>query len=256
MYGGRAIWPHPTMTRPSRHGLARTLSKLGVCSRTRAIELVREGRVTVDGKVVLDPERRSDPDREKIAIDGVPVRSAERIYIALNKPRGLIVSALDERGRDTVYSLFEGAGLPWIAPVGRLDKASEGLLLLSNDPAWAAAITDPASAIRKTYHVQVSGIPDTSVLERMIAGIEDRGEQLSAIGARMVRSGKKNAWLEVVLDEGRNRHIRRMLAALGHDVLRLVRIAIGELALGELDKGQWRHLSAKEIALFNRDSPR
>ena len=120
------------------------------------------------------------------------------------------------------------------------------MLLLSNDSVWAARITDQVSAIHKTYHVQVAGIPDQSLLDAMQRGIEDDGERLAAISVELLRSGDKNAWLEVVLDEGRNRHIRRLLAALGHDVLRLVRIGIGPITLGELPKGSWRHLSAHE----------
>ena len=228
-------------------GLARVLSKLGVCSRTQATAMILTGRVSVDGRIEHDPERPSDATRERIAIDGVEVRAPARVYIALNKPRGIVVSAADERGRDTVYRLLEKADLPWVAPVGRLDKASEGLLLLSNDSAWAASITDPKSRIDKTYHVQVAGIPDQHALDAMLAGIDDNGEHLAAVAARVLRAGRKNAWLEIVLDEGRNRHLRRLLGALGYEVLRLVRISIGPIALGELPKGQWRALDADEV---------
>jgi 23S rRNA pseudouridine2605 synthase len=178
------------------------------------------------------------------------------VYIALNKPRGLIVSTADERGRETIYSLLESANLPWLAPIGRLDKASEGLLLLSNDPEWAAGITDPVSALHKTYHVQVNGIPDQAALNMMLNGIDDAGDHLSAVNVQLLRSGEKNAWLEVVLDEGRNRHIRRLLTALGYEVLRLVRIAIGPVVLGELTKTSWRHLTASEVDSLARDTPR
>ena len=175
------------------------------------------------------------------------MRPAECIYVAFNKPRGLVVSAADEHGRATVYTALAAAGLPWLGPVGRLDKASEGLLLLSNDTTWAAGITDPATHLNKTYHVQVAGQPDAAALAAMLAGIDDAGDLLKARRATLLRAGEKNAWLEVVLDEGRNRHIRRLLAALGFDVLRLIRVAIGPLALGELAKGQWRQLSAGEV---------
>ncbi len=169
------------------------------------------------------------------------------MYVAFNKPRGLVVSAADEHGRATVYTALAAAGLPWLGPVGRLDKASEGLLLLSNDTTWAAGITEPATHVEKTYHVQVSGQPDTAALAAMMAGVDDAGESLKARKATLLRAGGKNAWLEVVLDEGRNRHIRRLLAALGFDVLRLIRVAIGPLPLGELPKGQWRRLSEDEV---------
>ncbi|PXV61707.1 23S rRNA pseudouridine2605 synthase [Dyella jiangningensis] len=229
-----------------RHGLARVLSKMGVCSRSQAEKAIREGRVRVDGKVVLDPERPADPERQRILLDDAPVAASTRVYIALNKPRGIVVSAADERGRDTVYDLLKDAGLPWLGPVGRLDKASEGLLLLSNDSVWAARLTEPRHHVDKTYHVQVNDIPDQVLLDRLVEGIVEEGERLAARRATLLRHGEKNAWLEIVLDEGRNRHIRRLLGAHGIDVLRLIRVAIGPLALGELPKGQWRHLSPEE----------
>jgi 23S rRNA pseudouridine2605 synthase len=239
---------------PARgHGLARVLSKLGVCSRSRAGEWVLAGRVSVDGKVIRDPEHRT-ATTAGIAIDGVPLASAERVCIALNKPRGVVVSAADERGRATVYDLLKDAGLPWLAPVGRLDKASEGLLLLGNDPEWAARITDPASHLPKTYHVQIRGVPHAQVLEQLRAGMMDGGEKLSARSVSLLRAGGKNAWLEIVLDQGRNRQIRRMLAALDYEVLRLIRVAIGPLPLGDLAKGAWRKLGAAEIAALVPES--
>ena len=208
--------------------------------------MIIAGRVRVNDREQRNPEYPTDATRDRISIDGIVTQAAVRTYIALNKPRGLIVSAADERGRDTIYSLLESANLPWIAPVGRLDRASEGLLLLSNDPEWAAGITDPVSALHKTYHVQVNGIPDQVALNKMMSGIDDAGEHLSAVNVTLLRAGEKNAWLEVVLDEGRNRHIRRLLTALGYDVLRLVRIAIGSIVLGELPKGSFRVLTETE----------
>jgi 23S rRNA pseudouridine2605 synthase len=227
------------------------LSKLGVCSRSQAEQWVRAGRVSLDGRVVCDPYHPTLIDRQRVAVDGQPVQAAEHVHVAFNKPRGLVVSAADEHGRDTVYTALAAAGLPWLGPVGRLDKASEGLLLLSNDTSWAAGITDPATHLDKTYHVQVAGQPDAAVLAAMLAGIDDAGDLLKARRATLLRAGEKNAWLEVVLDEGRNRHIRRLLAALGFDVLRLIRVAIGPLALGELAKGQWRQLSAGEVGALD-----
>ena len=166
----------------------------------------------------------------------------------LNKPRGLVTSARDEHGRDTVYRCFDGAGLGWIAPVGRLDKASEGLLLFTSDPAWAARITDPATGPAKTYHVQVDAVPDAALLARIAAGAEVDGERLCARSVALLRHGEKTAWLQVVLEEGRNRHLRRLLQAFDLRVLRLVRVAIGEVVLGELRKGGWRALGDAEIA--------
>ncbi|WP_199098452.1 pseudouridine synthase [Dyella sp. ASV21] len=235
-----------------RYGLARVISKLGVCSRSQAEKAVREGRVSVDGKVVLDPERSADPQRQRILLDGAPVAASARVYIALNKPRGIVVSAADERGRDTVYDVLKDAGLPWLGPVGRLDKASEGLLLLSNDSVWAARLTEPKHHVDKTYHVQIDAVPDTALLEALVHGVVEQGERLAARRATLLRRGEKNAWLEIVLDEGRNRHIRRLLAAHDIHVLRLIRVAIGPLALGELAKGQWRHLSEAEVRVLGQ----
>lgn len=222
------------------------LSKQGVCSRTEAARWIQAGRVRVDGRIVRDPEFAIAPGRN-ITVDDQSLDAAPRIYVMLNKPRGLVTTARDERGRDTVYRCFDGSELPWLAPVGRLDKASEGLLLFTNDPAWAAGITDPGRGPDKTYHVQIDAVPDDALLRSLEQGTLDDGEQLRARAARLLRSGQRNAWLEIVLDEGRNRQIRRLLAAFGIDVLRLVRVGIGTLPLGELPKGQWRLLEADEV---------
>ncbi len=230
-----------------RHGLARVLSKAGVCSRTEAARRVLAGRVGVDGRVVLDPEFPVVLSRQRVTMDGEPVAAVRRLYVALNKPRGLVTTVRDEQGRETVYRCFDGADMPWLAPVGRLDKASEGLLFFSNDPEWAARLTDPATGPLKTYRVQIDGVPDAAQLARMHDGIEDAGEHLAAHSVAILRRSERTAWLEVVLDEGRNRHIRRLLQVLGFEVLRLVRVAIGPVQLGELAKGQWRLLEADEL---------
>jgi len=238
--------PAPT----PRHGLARVLSKAGVCSRSEAARRVLAGRVAVDGQVVLDPEFPVVLERQHVTLDGEPVTAMRRVYVALNKPRGLVTTVQDEQGRATVYRCFDGAGLPWLAPVGRLDKASEGLLLFSNDPEWAARLTEPATGPLKTYRVQVDGLPDAAQLARMRDGIEEGGEHLAAHSVEVLRHGERTAWLEIVLDEGRNRHIRRLLQVLGLEVLRLVRVAIGPVALGALAKGQWRLLEAAELEML------
>ncbi|MDV2452584.1 pseudouridine synthase [Xanthomonas hortorum] len=242
-----------TATTAPRHGLARVLSKLGVCSRTEAARWIAEGRVSVAARVVHDPEYPIRADQQSsITVDGQPLAGPARCYLMLNKPRGVVTTVRDEQGRDTVYRCFDGAGLPWIAPVGRLDKASEGLLLFSNDPQWAAAVTDPATGPDKTYHVQIDCRPSAEQLAQLQAGVvdpdpESDGALLRAKHVGVLREGERNAWLEIVLDEGRNRQIRRLLAALEIGVLRLVRVAIGALAMGELGKGAWRMLSAEEV---------
>lgn len=230
-----------------RHGLARALSRLGLCSRTEAARWVAAGRVRVDGHIVRDPEFPTIAGRSHIEVDGLAEAAAARRYVMLNKPRGLVTSTADERGRDTIYRCLQGAELPWLAPVGRLDKASEGLLLMSNDPAWAAAITDPASGPDKTYHVQVDAIPDAALLAALEHGRQLDGQALRAASARLLRTGTRNAWLEIILDEGRNRQIRRLLQAFDLATLRLVRVAIGPLALGALAKGAWRELTPEEV---------
>ncbi len=241
------------MTSQPRHGIARVLSKRGVCSRTQAAAWVRAGRVSVGGRVVRDPEFPTASERDDIAIDGNAIGAASPVYLMLNKPRGLITTTSDERGRETVYRCFDGAttscGTPlsWIAPVGRLDKASEGLLLFSNDPQWAARITEPETGPSKTYRVQIDRIPDADLLMALCRGIDDAGERLSAVSASLLRAGEKNAWVEIVLDEGRNRQIRRLLDAFDIATLRLIRVAIGGLALGDLPKGQWRALIAEDL---------
>lgn len=230
-----------------RHGLARVLSKQGLCSRSEAAAWIRAGRVQVDGRIVRDPEFPTVAGRHRIAVDGL--RDApRRVYVALNKPRGLVTTTHDEQGRDTVYRCFDGAGLPWLAPVGRLDRASEGLLLFTNDPQWAAAITDPGRGPDKRYRVQIDRVPDEELLARLRRGVVDRGEELGVVDVQLLRAGTRNAWIDVVLDAGRNRHIRRLLQAHGIGVLRLMRVAIGSLTLGDLPKGGWRVLDPNEVA--------
>jgi 23S rRNA pseudouridine2605 synthase len=235
-------------TREDRHiGLARALSKRGICSRTAAAELISAGRVRLNGVIVRDPEAPTRID-SLIEMDGAPLAHVAPVYVMLNKPRGLITTAADERGRATVYRCFSDSALPWIAPVGRLDQASEGLLLFTNDSEWSAATLAPLHQVPRIYHVQIEGIPPAATLARLNEGVIARdGELLRVQHARLLRQGERNAWLEFALLEGRNRHLRRMLEAVGHPVLRLLRVAIGDLVLGDLAKGAWRHLSMAEV---------
>ena len=339
---GVARLPFPPMpTRPDRPpgvSLPRALSKLGLCSRREAERLVAEGRVRVDGRVVRDVTHRVRMERARITVDDaavraerrvhlmlnkprglvttrddprgrptvytcltdpslpfvspvgrldqaseglllftndtrwaqrlldpashvdkvyhvqvdrVPddalVRAGRRVYLMLNKPRGLVTTRDDPRGRPTVYACLADPSLPFVSPVGRLDQASEGLLLFTNDTRWAQRLLDPASHVDKRYHVQVDRVPDDRLAAAMRAGVDVDGERLAAKDAQVLRAGTRHGWLEVVLDEGRNRHIRRLLAALDVAVLRLVRVAIGPVVLGELAKGEWRALTWEEI---------
>jgi 23S rRNA pseudouridine2605 synthase len=239
--------PVTRASKPVRHGVARTISKLGLGSRTQAAQWVREGRVRVNGQVVHNSEAPVRIGLDAVDVDGKAVGSMPRLVLMLNKPRGLVTTTKDEQGRQTVYSCFADAGLPWLAPVGRLDKASEGLLLFSNDPAWAAQISGTTSGPDKTYHVQINRLPEDSLLAGLERGAVVDDEHLAVKSARCLRTGGKYAWLEIVLAEGRNRHIRRLLATFDVSVLRLVRVAVGGLLLGELPKARWRMLTAQEI---------
>lgn len=239
------------------HGLARVLSKRGVCSRAEAVRWIRAGRVAVDGRVEKDPEARTRDNHPRIAIDGRMIGDKPAAtYVMLNKPRGLVTSSADELGRETVFSCLEGAGLPRLVPVGRLDKASEGLLLFTNDTAWAEHVSSPLSHVGKSYHVQVKPVPDEGMLAAMRAGVDvGEGERMAVASVVVVRSGGTTAWLEVELREGKNRQIRKILEALGLETQRLIRIAIGPLVLGELAKGSWRHLAAAEVAALAGGQP-
>jgi 23S rRNA pseudouridine2605 synthase len=231
---------------PHSTGLARSISKSGFCSRAQAGQLIRAGRVRLNGVVRRDPETPVRIGKDRIEVDGHQLKTASKIYLVLNKPRGIVTTASDEKGRDTVYSLLV-EDLPWVAPVGRLDKASEGLLLLTNDSEWAARVTAPETHLDKTYHVQIGKIADETMLETLKAGIRTKdGDTLKVKRASLLRQGERNSWLEIILDEGKNRHIRRMLEALDIEVLRLIRVAIGPLVLGELAKGGVRALTGEE----------
>jgi len=228
-----------------RIGLARALSKLGYCSRSRACELIRAGRVRLNGTRRRDPETPVDLATDRIEVDGAAVTGHSKRYLMLNKPRGLVTSASDEKGRETIYSRLS-VDLPWLAPVGRLDKASEGMLLVTNDSEWAARVLSPETHLDKTYHVQIRGQAGPELVRSMVQGVSTDVGFLRVRQASILRPGARNTWLEIVLDEGKNRHIRRMLEALGIEVLRLVRVAIGPLHLGELPRGASREITAEE----------
>ena len=232
--------------KPKHVGLARALSKLGYCSRSQAVKLIRDGRVRLNGTTPRNPETPVRLGADRIDVDQEAVKSEEKVYLVLNKPRGTVTTASDEKGRDTVYAYLP-PGLPWVAPVGRLDKASEGVLLLTNDSEWAARITAPETHLEKTYHVQVQGTCEADLPDKLMKGVQTKdGDVLRATNAGMLRRGERNTWLTIVLDEGKNRQIRRMLESEGIEVLRLVRVSIGPLALGDLAKASCRPLSSGE----------
>jgi 23S rRNA pseudouridine2605 synthase len=243
-----------------RTGLARALSKLGYCSRSDARALIASGQVSLNGKVRLDPETPVCLPGDRIQVGGKKVHSAGKTYLLMNKPRGIITTASDEQGRRTVYDLLAADplayDLAWVAPVGRLDKASEGLLLLTNDSEWSARVLAPETHLDKTYHVQIAGVANPSLSECLARGVKvANADFLRAKSARILRGGRRNTWLEIILDEGKNRHIRRMLEHFGVEVLRLVRVGVGPLVLGTLRKGAIRSLSPQEKAYLDQAMP-
>lgn len=235
-----------------RIGLARALSKRGYCSRSKAFDLIRAGRVTLNDGICRDPEASVHSDRDRIKVDGDELAAQAKLYLMLNKPRGVVTTASDEKGRETVYACLD-EHFPWVAPVGRLDKASEGLLLLTNDSEWAARVLAPETHLDKTYHVQIGAVADGALIESITKGTRiDDGNLLRAKGVQILRGGAKNTWLEIMLDEGKNRQIRRMLSQLGINVLRLLRVAIGPVRLGDLPKGASRPLTDTERLALDR----
>ncbi len=232
--------------RPGFVPLERALSKLGLASRSEARELIRAGRVTVDGRSETDPLREIIPERALIGIDGRSARRAEPVTILLHKPRGVVTTRSDPEGRPTVYGCLEGLDAHLI-PVGRLDVATSGLLLLTNDTRFADWVTDPRNEVPRVYVVTVRGELSDETSRLLEEGIEDAGERLAARSIRIRKPSRRETHLIVELSEGKNREIRRLLDAAGHEVTRLKRVSFGGLELGELAPGKWRIISTAEL---------
>lgn len=234
--------------------LARALSKFGVASRKQAEELIRAGRVGVDGDVTLVPERRIDPRRQRVTVDGRRVSDATpRVVYAFHKPTGYVTTRVDPAGRPTIYALLDGIGR-WVFPVGRLDRETSGLLVLTNDHQLGQRLTDPEHEVPKTYNARVDGQPDAEALRALREGLPLDGVLTRPAGVRVLGSPRAGGtWLEIVLREGRNRQIRRMCAAVGHEVRELTRVRVGALGLGDLAAGEWRELRADEIVALQND---
>ena len=228
--------------------LARALSKFGICSRKEASRWIEAGRVCVNGRPVRWPQRRIDPRRDRVSVDGARVGDdTERVILALHKPVGFITSRGDPAGRPTVYDLLGGFGR-WVFPVGRLDRDTSGLLILTNDHRLGQRLSDPEHGVAKTYHALVEGVPDGAALQALREGVTlGEGGTSRPAGVRVLGAARAGTWLEIVLREGRNRQVRRMCAAVGHEVLELARVAVGGLALGALGAGEWRRLLPDEI---------
>jgi pseudouridine synthase len=226
--------------------LGRAVSKLGWGSRTQARDWIRAGEVCVDGRVVTDPLAWVDLDRQRITRQGREPPAGARLVLALHKPRGVLTTRRDERGRRTVFDLLPD-GLPWVFPAGRLDADSEGLLIFTNDSGLAVRLTEPEHQVPKVYHVTVRGRPAAGTLENLRQGIEIKDGPTRPAEVRVLEEQPGVTVVAMVLREGRNRQIRRMWAAVGHRVRRLIRVAVGGYELGDLAAGAWRTLSEAEV---------
>ncbi len=231
------------MGEPER--VQKLLARAGIGSRRACEELIRDGRVTVDGAIATLGDR-ADPDTQTIALDGVPiVTRSDLVYYLLNKPPGVVTTASDPEGRPTVVELVPTD--PRVFPVGRLDADTEGLLLLTNDGELAQLLTHPRHGVDKVYVAEVEGVPSDAVLRRLRVGIDlDDGPTAPAKARISARRDDRSA-IELTIHEGRKRQVRRMCAAVGHPVHRLVRTRIGPLADARLPPGEWRALDAREI---------
>ncbi len=236
--------------------LDRVLSRFGMASRTAAREAIMAGRIKVNGRVIRDPNFWVSPARDALHLDGRRLRGARRAYLLFNKPKGVITSHGDPAGRTTVYDYLDRA-LPWLSPVGRLDKDTSGLLLLTNDTDFAEFVTNPASGIPRSYLVKASGLVSDDTIATLGGGVKmKRGDWARPQSVRRLEDRGKYTWLEVVLTEGKNREVRRMLEAVGFQVLKLVRIRFGPCTLDGLQVGEWRHLRPEELSELRRARPR
>jgi 23S rRNA pseudouridine2605 synthase len=240
--------------------LDRLLSRFGVASRSAARRAIHEGRVRLNGRVTRDPECWVTPGKDNVQLDGQPLRPHRKVYLLFYKPKGVIVSHGDPSGRKTIYDYLgdqpPGGGpgnrhskSGWFVPAGRLDKDTSGLLILTNDTGFADLVTSPESGVRKTYRVKLSGLMNDETVAQLAAGVRmKRGDEARPVSVRRLEDRGKYTWLEVVLTEGKNREVRRMVEAVGFKVLKLVRTGIGPLTLERLEVGRWRALTPQELS--------
>jgi pseudouridine synthase len=229
-----------------RATLDRVLSKAGIASRTTTREWIQQGRVKVNGRVIRNPDHWVESSKDVVHLDGLKVREEKRIYVALNKPTGVVTSFGDNRSRPTVYDYLKDLDR-WVFPVGRLDMDTSGLLILTNDTEYGEALLSPESKVPKTYYGKVTGIIRLDEYFQLAFGLDiGRGERTAPATVREVRSTEKYTWFELTITEGKNRQVRRMFEAIGHTMLKLVRIRIGGLKLENIPVGEFEILTRKE----------
>jgi pseudouridine synthase len=230
----------------ARATLDRVLSKAGIASRTTTREWIQQGRVKVNGRVIRDPDHWVESRKDVVHLDGMKVREEKKIYVVLNKPTGIVTSFGDNRSRPTVYDCIQQLDR-WVFPVGRLDMDTSGLLILTNDTEYGEALLQPAAKVPKTYYGKVAGVVTLDEYFQLAYGLDiGRGETTGPAIVREIRSTGKYTWFELTITEGKNRQVRRMFEAIGHPMLKLVRIRIGGLRLEELAMGQFKVLSRKD----------
>jgi 23S rRNA pseudouridine2605 synthase len=234
--------------------LERALSKLGAASRSQTRDYILKGRLQVNGRIVRDTMMLVSPEKDRFTVDGKPMRNDGWIAIVLNKPKAVVTTASDEKGRRTVFDLLPSE-LRTLHPVGRLDMATTGLLILTNDTRLSSYLTDPANAVPRTYVVSVAGEITEAELARAAAGIMDGGELLKPSAIELRKASGRESHLTVELTEGKNREVRRLFEALGHEVTALKRVAFGPLQLGTLEPGQFRRLTREELKIKETAAP-
>src|SRR5262245_990928 len=244
-------WPHAfchrhrAMKKP-RATLDRVLSKAGIASRTTTREWIQQGRVKVNGRVIRNPDHWVETAKDAVHLDGLKIREEKKIYLALNKPTGVVTSFGDNRNRPTVYDYLKKVDR-WVFPVGRLDMDTSGLLILTNDTAYGEALLQPESKVPKTYYGKVAGVVTTDQYFKLAFGMDiGRGEMTAPGIVREVRATEKYTWFELTISEGKNRQVRRMFESIGHAMLKLVRIRIGNLLLEDIPVGSFKILTRKE----------
>jgi pseudouridine synthase len=231
--------------------LDRVISRAGFGSRSDARKWIAAGRVSVNGKVIRTPDQWVDVKQDRVLLNGKPLKPAKRVHVLLYKPKGYITSYKDPQGRPTIYDLIHDLG-QWVAPVGRLDQDTTGLLILTNDNDFADFLTDPEHHVPKTYLVKTSPRLDAGAVQRLRDGVDlNDGPTRPAI-VTLLRESASASFLEITITEGRNRQVRRMIEAVGSRVRKLVRTGIGPVQIGTLEIGKWRELTAAEVGVLRR----